>query len=309
MDSIDSKVIFDKIIKGLDELSRRASLKKKEIEKLRSTMASTKIKIVEKKEEKKEEEISYTEIVDTGEDFESEVEYYLSELLKTTDEELIDVLPTKNNYHYESIMLRLMAEITKDIKDIKEIIITESMDKSELQEYKDEVLSLGNRRNIIKKCLLEEEKSETTKKENKLIFMPIKGSNKIRVFDEIKDIPSEDYDGFLELLESIKDGTFKNIKRFVNNDMLKGALEVKGYQRRIVFQRLSKDCYAVITMFTKKTQNDRGYQQQLKYKYGEYKDLEKELKEKINDPIFLEENKKLEEELFKMLGKDKGVSK
>lgn len=308
MEDIGSKMIIEKVIKSLDEIRRRAFIKKKEIEKLKSAMASTKIKIVEVKEEI-EEDVITKEIIDTSEDFEVEVEYYLSELSKASDDEIEDILPTRSNYHYENIMLRLMAEITHDISDIKEMMITDNMSKEELDEFKEEIITLGRRRNIIKKSLLEVEKEDTITKSNKLIFMPISGNNKIRIFDELKDIPQEEFEGFLELLASIKDGTFKNIKRFVNNDSLKGALEVRGYQRRVVFQRLSKDCYAIITMFVKKTQNDRGYQQQLKYKYGEYKNMEKELKEKIKEEEFLEENKKYEEELFRLLENSKGVNK
>jgi len=308
MEDIGSKMIIEKVIKSLDEIRRRASIKKKEIDKLKSAMASTKIKIVEVKEEI-EEDVITKEIIDTSEDFEIEVEYYLSELSKASDDEIEDILPTRSNYHYENIMLRLMAEITHDISDIKEMMITDNMSKEELDEFKEEIINLGRRRNIIKKSLLEVEKEDTITKSNKLIFMPISGNNKIRIFDELKDIPQEEFEGFLELLASIKDGTFKNIKRFVNNDSLKGALEVRGYQRRVVFQRLSKDCYAIITMFVKKTQNDRGYQQQLKYKYGEYKNMEKELKEKIKEEEFLEENKKYEEELFRLLENSKGVNK
>ena len=181
------------------------------------------------------------------------------------------------------------------------------MEKSELEEYKTELLGSIEKRNLLKDILFTkiDEEEDQVDKSNKLIFMPIKGSDKIRIFDELKDIPQEECEGFIELFESIKNGTFKNIRRFVNNEALNGALEVKGYQVRILFQRLSSDCYVIISMFIKKTQNDSGYRNAIKNKYAEFKNIEKSLKESIKDPLFIKKNKEIEDEVFKILNNNK----
>lgn len=305
----------EEVISFLDLKRKQADTKREEIKKLRSAIESTKLNITESLEEvlEKEEIIKYT---DEDNDFEKEVEYYLSEFLNLKEyskESIEEVLPSRNNYNYEKIILRIMAEVTHDIKDIKEIIITDSssMDKDELEEYKTELLGTVGKRNLLKEVLFTkiDNEEEVIDKSNKLIFVPIKNSDKVRIFDELKDIPQEEYDGFIELFESIKNGSFKNIRRFVNNEALNGALEVKGYQVRILFQRLSKDCYAIISMFVKKTQNDSGYRNALKNKYAEYKNIEKSLKEKIKDPEFIKKNKEIEDELFKLLSNGKSDDK
>ena len=41
-----------------------------------------------------------------------------------------------------------------------------------------------------------------TTKKNNLIFMPIVGSDEVRIFDELKAIPQEEYAGFIGLFNS-----------------------------------------------------------------------------------------------------------
>lgn len=304
----------EEVISFLDLKRKQADTKREEIKKLRSAIESTKLNITESVEKvEKEEVIKYT---DDDNDFEKEVEYYLSEFLNLkeyTKESIEEVLPSRNNYNYEKIILRIMAEVTHDIKDIKEIIITDSssMEKSELEEYKSELLGTVEKRDLLKEILFTkiDEEEEIIDKSNKLIFVPIKNSDKVRIFDELKDIPQEEYEGFIELFESIKNGSFKNIRRFVNNEALNGALEVKGYQVRILFQRLSKDCYAIISAFIKKTQNDSGYRNAIKNKYAEYKNIEKNLKESIKDTEFIKKNKEIEDEVFRILSNGKSDDK
>ena len=297
----------DEILSFLDAKRISADKKREEIKKLRSAIESTKIV----KRDTFEDVISENNIgvLECDDDFDKEVEFYLSDFLdlKVYDKESIeDVLPSRSNYNYERIVLRIMAEITHDIKDIREIIISDSdMDKDDLEEYKEELLSLTNKRDTLREILLYEEDEIDNNKQNTLIFLPIKGTEEFRIFDELKSIPQEEYAGFLELFESIKNGTFKNIRRFTNNKGLNGAIEVKGHQIRVVFQRLSKDCYGIVSMFMKKTQNNNEYRSTLINRYTEFKSMEKELKEKIKDQDFILKNKQLEEELFTILSSSK----
>lgn len=297
----------DEILSFLDAKRISADKKREEIKKLRSAIESTKIV----KRDTFEDVISENniDVVECDDDFNKEVEFYLSDFidLKVYDKESIeDVLPSRSNYHYERIVLRIMAEITHDIKDIREIIISDSvMDKDDLEEYKEELLSLTNKRDTLREILLYEEDEIDNNKQNTLIFLPIKGTEEFRIFDELKSIPQEEYAGFLELFESIKNGTFKNIRRFTNNKSLNGAIEVKGHQIRVVFQRLSKDCYGIVSMFMKKTQNNNEYRFTLINRYTEFKSMEKELKEKIKDQDFILKNNQLEEKLFTILSSSK----
>lgn len=246
--------------------------------------------------------------------FEKEYKSYLEEFNKLkeyTKESIESILPARSNYNYERIIMRLIADVSRKIIDDNEFFAAfgYDMSKEELQEYRNNVVSNKAVRLVLKEFLFEEEKEEHVESQNKLIFVPIKSTGKIRIFDELKDVPEEEYDGFIELLESIKNGTFKGFKTFTNNDLLNGLLEVRGHQVRVAYQRLSEDCYAIVSLFRKKTQNDMGYRKPLQAKYTEYKSIESDIKNKIKDEKYLAKNQEYEYELFKKLRNKKGDTK
>lgn len=308
---VDTSNLEEKdLIEILDHNVKCASLKKAEIAKLKAANeSSTDIKNIESvKEEVKKE--SSKEDVDL--EFEEEVDYYLSEFRALDDSELEteleDTLPVRKNYHYKNIIMRMIAELNRDIKDINEIIVSDmnSLSKTELKEYNEEISRLRIRISALKNALIRKENKEENEEtvDNILIFTPTQSGN-IRIFDDLSGIPTEYYPSFLEIIQSIKDGSFKGIKRFINNDILKGALEVRGFKVRVVFTRLDKNVYAVLTAFVKKTNNDRGYRRPLEIKVSDYKaNLASKLKESIKNDAFIEENKLLEKELFNMLGQE-----
>ena len=63
----------------------------------------------------------------------------------------------------------------------------------------------------------------------------------------------------------------KNVKRFKNNNDLVGVCEVKGYQVRVVFARIDKDTYGLITALVKKQDNDSNYRNFLKKRISKYR--------------------------------------
>ena len=253
--------------------------------------------------------ISEIEEESSQKDFEEEVNYYLEDLRSLKQDELkekfYEVLPVSKNYNYKKIILRLIAEMYRDIKEINEIIIeSQNLSETEQKEYEGEKAAIEERIQYLKEALCEKKEIlETKQHENTLIFVPTSSGN-IRVIEELKSISSEYYDAFLNLFKSIKDGSFKNIKRFTNHETLRGTLEVKDFRIRIVFSRLSKNCYAIITAFIKKCDNDNGYRKPIEYKVAEYKSIQEKLKKNLETSEFMELQKEYEIELFKMLGEN-----
>ena len=109
---------------------------------------------------------------------------------------------------------------------------------------------------------------------------------------------------FKELVDSIVDGTFKNVKGFNNNNTLNGVSEVKGPGVRIVFKRLSKNKYALITAFIKRSNNDMGYQDSLRSKVADFRLIHDDLKANLDNQEFIDENNKYVLELYRLLGQD-----
>ena len=134
----------------------------------------------------------------------------------------------------------------------------------------------------------------------------------IRVIDEIEKISKsspEFCSEFLELFQSIQDGSFKRVKRFLNNNKLVGISEVRGFKPRVVFDRIGKNDYAIITAFLKKCDNDRGYKDSLELKIQKYMSQRDNIVKRLNNPEYRALNEQYTNELFGKLGYNKEDSK
>lgn len=302
-----NQVTEDQLRAAIDCNSRTYHLMTSEIAKLKkvSDMARSEISI--------EDELtnSPSQLEDTtsvDEDFENEVEYYYSAIkelsLDNLEEQMLDSLPSRKNYQYQRILLRIKAEIMRNIKDLKDFLREEKISLVDALELKDEFLLEKEKISIIDQQLRAKQlglEEETISEENNLIFVPTTGGN-IRVLEEIDRIDPEYYDRFNGLFQSIKDGTFKNVKRFSRNSDLAGLCEVKDFKTRVVFKRLNKNTYAIISAFIKKADSDKGYRNMLSSRYKDYQSMEQSLIENSGKEEFIDLNHQYEEELFTRLG-------
>lgn len=294
----------EQFISTIDANNRTARLMRSEIDKLRrvaETAKKTKKPIIE---EEPVEQQEVKELID--QDFEDEVEYYLSQLreltLENIEEEITSALPSRKHYQYARILNRLKLESIRNVKEIKELLQEEGVSLEDLPDFQAEYNLELKKIALINKALepkqAEEEQVET--KENNLIFVPTPGGD-IRILDEIDDIPPEYYDRFNGLFQSIKDGTFKNVRRFSSHNDLVGLCEVKDFKVRVIFVRLNHDSYAVISAFIKKSDNDKAYRASTIKKYYDYQNVENALISNLDNEEFMEMQKTYEQELFRKL--------
>ena len=299
----------EELLKVLNHNRETIRIRRAEIKKLKEAASSTIIEVKEVPTIIKKVETIKRKPEKT--DFDEEVEFYMSEIRTLKDEDLTekisDVLPVRANYNYKKIILRIIAEYIKDIKDITEILIIDAnkMDIDELNEYKQEIVILKQKIELLKTAL-EENKEMITDNihQNRIIFVPTSSGN-IRVLDSLKAIPIEYYDGFLELFNSIKDGTFKNIRKFTNSGPLNGLFEVKGFKVRVFFDRIFKDTYALLGVYVKKVDSDKAHRSYVTNIYDEYKKNVKKIKNNLNNEEFLKLNEDYEKELFELLNTKK----
>ena len=309
----------EELLERLDHNQNTAAFKRSELEKLKGIKNKKKIvietppKTFSVPKEVLKEEVIKDDLDDETDEFEDAVEYYLEDLRELdidSIDDLEDELPPREHYDYKKIILRLLIEYKKEINDINEVMKEDKdLSKDELLELKEDVNKNNKMIKLLKESLkpVKEEQKEQ-KQKNNIIFSKTTGGN-VRVIEELESIPSEYYPAFQELFESIEDGTFKGIKRFNNNRDLKGALEVRGFKVRVVFTKLSKKDYAVITAFVKKVDIDKGYLTPLKSKIADYRQEEKYIKENLEDPSFKEENEEYREKLFSLLDNKKKKEK
>ena len=301
--AITEKDVND-LLKVIEVDCKEARLKRAELSRLKKHLHSDTVEeaITDNKNLKVE---TSSNISLEDDDFNDEISFYLDSYKKLDDqftyEDIINVLPTKDNYNYIDIINRLIAESYKEIKEINELLMEDdSIPKEELVEYKALIGKEKLKIKYLRKSMLEEEQTTIKEHKNRIVLVPTINGN-IRIIDELEHIPSEYYDSFLELINSIINGTFKNVKTFTSNPQLTGVSEVKGFKTRVVFSRLDKNTYGLITAFVKKTDTDKLYKETLTRKVTHFRENESKLKERIKDSEFMELNDLYIEELFNLI--------
>ena len=307
-------VTEEKLLEAMKKNANTASLCREQIRKMKAAAAKTK-KVVPIPNIEEYQTDSVTIEDEDKANFEDEIEYYISSMKEITadniDSEIEDVLPVRKNPNYRTILYRLKLEALRNIREIEELF-EEADETEDLTIFKDEVILEQRKISYIDKALTQQKSSGATQEQeekNNMVFVPTSGGS-IRVLDEMERIPQEYQAGFKELFDSIQDGTFKGIKKFKNNNALNGIIEVKGFQVRVVFARLNKNTYALITAFIKKCDNDNGYVSVLKQKVADYRTISEQLKKNLSNPEFMDQQREYKEELYRLLGEQdsKGTS-
>lgn len=307
-------VTEEELLEAMKKNANTASLCREQIRKMKAAAAKTK-KVVPIPNIEEYQTDSVTIEDEDKANFEDEIEYYISSMKEITadniDSEIEDVLPVRKNPNYRTILYRLKLEALRNIREIEELF-EEADETEDLTIFKDEIILEQRKISYIDKALTQQKSSEVTQEQeekNNIVFVPTSGGS-IRVLDEMERIPQEYQAGFKELFDSIQDGTFKGIKKFKNNNALNGIIEVKGFQVRVVFARLNKNTYALITAFIKKCDNDNGYVSVLKQKVADYRTISEQLKKNLSNPEFMDQQREYKEELYRLLGEQdsKGTS-
>ena len=292
---------------AIEQNRKTAKLMRQEIDKLKQANKSYELN---KKEEKEEAILLIEEEknkMDSDNDFFNEVDYYFNflDIINLSDnikEEIRSILPSDKKTNYDNIIMCLKMGLLKNIKDIKDLLEEEkeALSKEDLEEFKAEINLNQKKIDII----TEIEKDNTTTSEkslkNNFFFVTTAGGN-ARVIDEINDMDVDYLESFKGLFESITDGTFRNVKRFNSNNKISGISEVKDFKTRVVFDRIGKYDYAIITAFTKKSNNDKGYLISLELKIKNYLNQKEKMISLLNNDDFRKENHLLEQELYNKL--------
>ena len=242
------------------------------------------------------------ELFEEVSEIEEEYEYYLENLIqdlestKSIDEKRKAVfrnLPSVENKNYKNIINRIKLELVREMKELGSLA-EEDDDKEFLQEIEKEQQLYKMILDFIAESQnekLEEQVSASIKTENKLFFLKT-NSGSIYVENDLYG-HDEYFASFRELLLSIENGTFKNVKRLENHSILSGIVEVKEFKTRIFFDRLDKDTYIIIGAIIKKTDTDKGYLNQLTTRISYYRNNKDSIMAQMNDETYLEENKEI----------------
>ena len=269
--TIDFNDTVTKITCTIDAICARASVTRREIDKLKQQN-------INNGEERKLEIFETDEIVEekesVDEEFEDEIDFYLNDYLYINDnftmDELIKILPSKNNYRFNDIIMRLYAESLKAMNEYRILSKDESNSKEELDVIVKALVSEKRKMSYLLEIINHKDEIKEKDNKNKLFLIP-NSTGSVKILDDLRSEDASFYPAFLELINSIEDGSFKYVKRFKNNNDLIGVCEVKGYQVRVVFVRIDKDTYGLITALVKKQDNDKNYRNFLRNRISEYR--------------------------------------
>ena len=216
-----------------------------------------------------------------------------------TKDDFLSVLPSPKHERYKEIMMRLHAESLKEKNGIVDILpLADS--KEELEELKSALIKEDNKIKLIREELKSKESGEPQREiKNTIIVYP-------HIIDEMRDdINSEEYLHFKKLIDSIIDGTFKNVKTFNNGINKFGGIsqvKLKHLQPRVAFKKLDNHTYALVTCFIKQVTRDNAYIKTYRNSITYFKTvLLDETKKSLNDPEFMLENEKRIKTLYEIM--------
>lgn len=231
---------------------------------------------------------------------------YLLEINDSIKENISKALPKKDNSNYLNIILGILLNFQCELNEYQseiERLKSECTDE-ELAEYYEEIEKINYKIFLVENLSnsLEVEKCQSVK--NKIVLVN-KPNGTPYIIDDLKSVAYDYYDGFLELIESIENGIFKNVKAFnSNNERLSGISEIRGFKVRILFERIGDDAYAIIAAFIKKCDNDKYYRSFITNRIAAYRGMRDRFLAQVNDEEFIQANDVKLNELYSIISND-----
>lgn len=297
---IDTSKIIDEeeLIKALKSNCKTASILRKEINKIEKENEENETMIFD-------ENILSTITPEVADEENFEYEYYYSEIKKIErdkseneiDKIINENLPSLENPNYDKIINRIKSEILSEIIELNNLLLL-SGDDIKLQEEIKEMINVEKFKFSIINKGIESKDIKKEKINNNLVFLKTESDNTYCLRD-LNGIKREYYKSFKDLLMSIKNGTFKNVKRLTTtNSKLNSISEVRGFKTRVIFDRIDSKTYIILMCAVKKSDFDLGYQNLLEGRCFKYRCFKNTIFEKKDEDEFIKENMKIEEQLF-----------
>jgi hypothetical protein len=181
-----------------------------------------------------------------------------------------------DNNEYKYLIIKIMNEYLEEIITLYELIL----EKSTYTNRRDRVEIIKDYYYVLDKYLIlnkyyndlcneeveeyfEEEIDDEVELEqqNQLIYAHSEVNvSKSRLIADMSDIPYEYYSTVYDLLDGFKNGKLskKEIKTLSNSRKIKGHIELRYDQVRIILKHVKDNIYCVLGVFVKKSDNDRS---------------------------------------------------
>lgn len=173
----------------------------------------------------------------------------------STVDDIKYLLDKENIKNRNNIINRLLILINKEILENKDLLMYEEDmdirdDLNNLEFIYEELLDYRDYVDV----------EDVTDNYNMNVVFLMYNEDKSYIERDLEDIREEYYNDFYSLLESIKNGTFKQIKKFANvRRDLYSFTEVKKYQTRIFFTKLDNNTILICGAMVKKVDSSKHY--------------------------------------------------
>ena len=200
-----------------------------------------------------------------------DISFYTNFINDNKDNELyLEILPSTNTKENIKIIDRILSHYLKEKALLEYIIASDGNEQSCIEE----LITIDNIFNGIKKykesLLLSKDKKES--QDNIVYYCD---ENNIPYI--YKDIEAEEgaYDSINELIDSLKDNTFKNLKSFTYNEKTRGLFEVRNLYSnsndRILFTFSGNHKICIIGAIVHKKESNKLYKTRLQLRYQNYR--------------------------------------
>lgn len=291
------------------EYNKKIFMKEKQIQKELKAIQNIKNNATTNNFENKEDDqtINNKPIKSYNSELDLDISSYMKIIRSVNNvEDLENILPDYYTDKYEHLIQKILLDLQKDAKDFYDLYVS-SIDEDEKQEYMKELKEVKEKINYIidyhQEQLLQQDNLETEEHEsnNKIIYLKTESGTPYSLKD-LKNIDPTYYESFLELFNSIENGSFKNFKSFNgSNSNIGNIYEVRGFKTRIIFDRVSNDTYIVLLMLVKKINNDTYYQTALSDRVNTYRKQKNDILKSINNEDYLNECNEITNEIKETL--------
>ncbi len=241
-----------------------------------------------------------------------DVSSYLKQL-KTPNADLNSILPDKDTEQYAEIINSILIQLYKEKVEIINLLHEQNIEEKDVMDMF--LLEIDFLDNLMEQIIdirdldvVEEDMIENISTNQKNQLWILKNSvGKPYFLSSLKG--KEEYYGIIKaLLESMMNGTFKNLRAVSTNDDKKmKLLEVRELSSgtRVLFSRLNQNTYIIIDAYVKRCTDNTKNQAILHRNSKLYQQVRNKLMDNLNCIETVEKEKQYTKELFSMLDEKK----
>ncbi len=205
-----------------------------------------------------------------------------------------------NAYLLGIIKFNLYQEIVEYNK-----MLLSSDNALEMTEINKQIAMLKRKIQLLEYAREEEELIETSTEDNNIYFLTSTLGNIFFKESLRKNVPLDYYQAFKELLLTIKNGTFKGLKKLKDIPYF----EVKDFKIRIIFTHLEGNNFLILDAFMKKADTSIQISNILKNRASNIAKIKESICHSLTDPNFIATQNSYYEEIISMLDESNNTLK